>query len=159
MEGSDRTKEEDIYLGRKMTNFIFLLGIVVIPLLSVAPLYTMALPQGWVSGFVKNAPMPIDVELQNANTIFRSATWYLNATDHNYHVKGFVENTVSRAGLVLVVLNFYDNATGTRLATGGSFSYGPPSGVAANVTIPFDIDTGYNATDSHEFKTIDGDMV
>ena len=62
--------------------------------------------------------MPIDVESQNANTIFRSATWYLNATDHNYHVKGFVENTVSRAGLVLVVLNFYDNATGTRLATG-----------------------------------------
>jgi hypothetical protein len=118
----------------------------------------IAQPQGWISGLVRNAPMSIDVKIHSANIIFQNATWYLNATDHNYHVKGFVENTVPRAALILVMLSFNDNATGTRLATGGSFSYEPPGGVAANVTIPFDINTGYNASDAHEFQHIDGDM-
>lgn len=107
---------------------------------------------GWVSDLIKGAPMHTEVEVKNGNIIFQNATWYLN----NYHVKGFVKNTVPRAALVLVTLDFFDNATGTRLATGGSFSYAPIGGAAANITIPFDINTGYNASDSKEFKTIKG---
>jgi|SRR5713101_2670220 len=138
-----------------MTNLILLM---VIPVLLIVPLNAMALPQGWISGFVKGAPMRIDVKVKSDNIIFESATWYLNATDRHFHVKGLVENIVPRVALVLVGLDFFDNATGTRLATGGSFSYEPSSGVAANITVPFDMDTGYNASDTHEFQHIDGDM-
>lgn len=141
-----------------MTNLILLLGIMVIPLLLIAPLNAMAQPQGYISGFVKGAPMPIDVKIHSANAIIKSAAWYLNATDHNYHIKGFVENTVPRAASLFMTLNFYDNATSVRLATGGDFSYEPSSGVPANLTIPYDMSTGYNASDTHEFKTIDGTL-
>jgi hypothetical protein len=96
-----------------------------IPVLLIASLAMAPLPQGWVSDLIKGAPMHTEVEVKNGNIIFQNATWYLNTTDHNYHVKGFVNNTVPRAALVLVTLNFFDNATGTRLATGGSFSYAP----------------------------------
>jgi hypothetical protein len=141
-----------------INNKVLLISALIPLLLIIAPL-AMAQPQGWISGFVKGAPpMPIDVELKNANVIFRSALWYLNATDDHFHVKGLVENTVPRAASVVVALNFHDNATGTTLATGGIFSYGPPSGIAANVTIPFDINTGYNASSTNEFKTLGGDM-
>jgi hypothetical protein len=139
-----------------MSKLILVLGIMIIPLLLIASLAMAPPPQGWVSDLIKGAPMHTEVEIKNGNIIFQNATWYLNTTDHNYHVKGFVKNTVPRAALVLVTLDFFDNATGTRLATGGSFSYAPIGGVAANITIPFDINTGYNASDTKEFKTIKG---
>jgi hypothetical protein len=118
----------------------------------------MAQPQGYISGFVKNAPMPIYVSLHSDNAIIKSATWYLNATDHNYHIKGFVENTVPRAAMLFMTLNFYDNATAVKLSTGGNFSYEPSTGVPANLTIPYDMNTGYNASDTREFRTIDGTL-
>jgi hypothetical protein len=67
-------------------------------------------------------------------------------------------NTVPRASSVGVSILFFDNATGTRLATGGGFSLSPYNGVAANAIIKYDFGTGYNASNTNEFKTIVGDM-
>lgn len=131
----------------------------VIPLLLIAPLNAMATPPGWYANFVQNAPMPIDVKIPSANIIIKSAIWYLNTTEHNYHIKGIFVNTVPRASSAGVSILFFDNATGTRLDTGGGFNYdAPPSGVVANKIIKYDFTTGYNASNSIEFKTIVGEM-
>jgi hypothetical protein len=73
--------------------------------------------------------MPIDVKIPSANITIKSAMWYLNTTDHNYHTKGIFVNKVPRASSAGASILFFHNATGTRLATGGGFNYdAPPSG-------------------------------
>ena len=144
-----------------MTDLIFL--VVPIVVLLIIPLNAMAQPSpyaatqfGYIPGFVKNAPMPIDTKTASQNAIIKSALWYLNATVHNYHIKGFIENTVPSATRLSISINFWDDATGVRLAPSGDFTYEPSGGVPANLTISYDMTTGYNASYTNVFKTVYG---
>jgi hypothetical protein len=89
------------------------------------------LPLGWFANFVQNAPMPIDVK---------------------------IPSTVAKPSSVGVSVMFFDNATGTPLASGGGFSLSPLRGVATNTNIKSDFTTGYNASDTQEFQHVNGDM-
>jgi hypothetical protein len=88
-----------------------------------------------------------------------SITWYLNATDSCYHIKGLAKNTLSenRDG-IYISINFYDRTTGAYLH-GESGSGGEPvptRGIAPGAIPPFDMDTWYDASQSYQFHHMVG---
>jgi hypothetical protein len=92
---------------------------------------------------------------------FLSITWYLNATDSHYHIKGLVKNTLSenRDG-IKISINFNDRTTAAYLHSdsGSGGELVPTGGIAPGAILPFDIDTGYNASQSYQFQHMVGIM-
>lgn len=92
---------------------------------------------------------------------FLSITWYLNATDSYYHIKGLAKNTLSenRNG-INISINFNDRTTGAYLHSdsGSGGELVPTGGIAASAILPFDMDTGYNASQSYQFQHMEGIM-
>lgn len=77
----------------------------------------------------------------------------MNKIDGHYHLSGLAKNTLpeTRSWYNGVTISFEDIATGTTINSVSGTINGPTNPGAA---VPFDIDTGYNATQSHQFQYV-----
>lgn len=109
---------------------------------------------------VTGAPFPIQI-LVKPDKALSNLIWYFNATDSHYHIKGLVKNLLPepRDG-INVLINFNDRTTGAYLhsdrGSGGELT--PTGGIAPGAILPFDLDTGYNASQANQFQYVAGIM-
>jgi hypothetical protein len=86
-----------------------------------------------------------------------SSSVYLNATDGNFHLKGLLKNTLAEArDFISITASFIDLKTnmtiGEKISTvGGIFG---TSHAIPGATVPFDMDTGYKASEINQLALI-----
>jgi hypothetical protein len=77
-------------------------------------------------------------------------TLYLNNTDHDLHLRGLVKSILpEHTGQILISLSFWDVSTNAHVHDVAVYHYGPMHmGVNPSEVLPFDMDMGYNVTQS-----------
>jgi hypothetical protein len=99
-------------------------------------------------------PLPMEINPNDNDVSFANISFYLNATDHHYHLKGLVKNILpENTDMIIVSVSFSDRATGSSLhSASDTIDRSSTGGIAPNAILPFDIDTGYNATQTYQFQ-------
>ena len=139
-----------MWTGEVMTNKP-IIGMFATVLL-IVPLNAFAQP------VVRGAPFPIQVLVKPEKEL-SNMTWYLNTTDSHYHIKGLVKNMLPETtDGIDIGINFNDRTTGAYLHSdkGSNGELIPSGGIAPGAILPFDLDTGYNASQTNQFKYIEG---
>ena len=119
-----------------------------------------ATPLAMAQPVVTGAPFPIQV-LVKPDEELENITWYLNATDSHYHIKGLVKNILPETtDGIIISINFNYRSTGAYLhrdrGSGGELL--PTGGIAPGAILRFDMDTGYNVSQTNQFQYIAGIM-
>ena len=116
----------------------------ILSLLTLATTHSMA----------QTIPIQIEINPDSNDVAFANISFYLNATDHHYHLKGLVKNILpENTDIIIVSVSFSDRATGSSLhSASDDIDRSLTGGIAPNVILPFDIDTGYNASQAYQFQ-------
>jgi hypothetical protein len=119
-----------------------------------------ATPLAMAQPVVTGAPFPIQV-LVKPDKELENITWYLNATDSQYHIKGSVKNILPETpDGIIISINFNYRTTGAYLhrGRGSDGELLPTGGIAPGAILRFDMDTGYNVSQMNQFQYIAGIM-
>jgi hypothetical protein len=97
--------------------------------------------------------IPIEFNPFSSGMLFSNLTLYMNNADGHYHLSGTAKNTLpeTRSWYNGITISFEDRGTGTTLNSVSGTINGP---INSGALVPFDVDTGYNTTQAHQFQNM-----